>query len=83
MNIRIIRVFTRMREMLTNHKDLLSRLDSIEGKLLMQDSKLDGFEKDLQVIFQAIRDILNPKSIPLREIGFKQKGRAGAERDKG
>ena len=39
-NIRIIRVFTRMREMLITHKDVLLKLEQMENKILTHDGQL-------------------------------------------
>jgi len=39
-NIKIIRVFTKMREMLQTHKDILQKLEEIERKGLEQDQKI-------------------------------------------
>ena len=44
-NIRIIRVFTRMREMLFTNKDILLKLEQMERKIFKQDSKLNKHEK--------------------------------------
>lgn len=65
-NIHIIRVFTRMREMLSAHKDILLKLDKLERKVLHQDD-------DIQLIFEYLKELLNPKTEPMRKIGFKHK----------
>jgi|JI10StandDraft_1071094.scaffolds.fasta_scaffold54735_5 hypothetical protein len=72
-NIGIIRVFTRMREMLITHKDILLKLEQIEKKVLKQDSKLNKHEREMQIVFKALKELLNPKTEPMRKIGFKQK----------
>lgn len=72
-NIRIIRVFTRMREMVLTHKDILLKLERIEQKILKQDGQLKKHEKDLQMVFTALKELLNPKTEPMRKIGFKRK----------
>ena len=73
-NIKIIRVFTRMREMLLTHKDILLKLEQIERKILKQDGRLNKHETEMQVIFTALKELLNPPSEPMRKIGFKIKG---------
>src|SRR5690606_1273824 len=40
-NIQIIRVFTRMREMLLTHKDLLLEMEEIRKKVTGQDDKIE------------------------------------------
>ena len=70
-NIKIIRVFTRMREILLTHKDILLKLEQIERKALKQDSRLNKHEKEMQIIFTALKELLNPKTEHMRKIGFK------------
>ena len=67
-NIHIIRVFTRMREMLLTHKDILLKLEQIERKRIQQDD-------DIKLIFEYLKELLNPKTEPMRKIGFKIKGK--------
>lgn len=71
-NIRIIRVFTRMRELLVTHKDILLKLERMEQKILNQDGQLKKHEKDFQLIFTALKELLNPEKGPIRKIGFKR-----------
>ena len=63
-NIHIIRVFTRMREMLSTHKDVLLKLEQLERKVVRQDD-------DIKLIFDYLKELLNPKTEPMRMIGFK------------
>jgi len=72
-NIRIIRVFTKMREMLSSHKDILVKLEQIEKKLLQHDVGINKQEEDVQVIFQALKQLLNPPQKPRARIGFRRK----------
>jgi len=63
-NIQIIRIFTRMREMLLTHKDLLLKIEQLERKV-------GNHDQDIQLIFQYLKQLLNPTP-PIREkIGFK------------
>jgi phage regulator Rha-like protein len=39
-NIQIVRVFTKMREMLTSQKEIVNRLDNTESKLAEHDDKI-------------------------------------------
>ncbi len=71
-NIRIIRVFTRMREVLLTHKDILLRLERIERKTLRSDSKLKTHDKEMRLVFTALKELLTQKSAPMRKIGFRQ-----------
>ncbi len=48
-NIQIMRTFTKLRELLNTHKDLRIRIDELEKK----------YDKQFQVVFKAIRVILD------------------------
>jgi hypothetical protein len=65
MSIRIIEVFIKMREILLSHKDILLQLEKIEAKLT-------GYDEDIQLIFQYLKQLLNPAQPPRRKIGFKR-----------
>ena len=64
-NIRIIRIFTKMREMVLTHKDILLKLELLEKSLMQHDD-------DIKVIFDYMKELLEPASGPMRKIGFKQ-----------
>jgi phage regulator Rha-like protein len=66
MNIQIVRVFTKIREMLLAHKDILLQLEKIE-------KKLTGHDEDITLIFQYLKQLLNQPQPPRRKIGFKRK----------
>jgi phage regulator Rha-like protein len=66
-NIQIIRIFTRMREMLLKHKDILLQLEKMERKLGQQD-------EDIQLIFKYLKQLLNPPQEPRPRIGFRRPG---------
>lgn len=73
-NIQIIRIFTRMREMLLTHKDILIKLEKIEKKLLRQDGRMEKFEADIRMIFQTLKMLINPPQEPRPRIGFRRAG---------
>lgn len=64
-NIQIIRIFTKMRELLLTHKDVLLKLETLEKKMLKQDD-------EIQLIFKALKRLLNPEQPPRKKIGFKR-----------
>lgn len=70
-NIQIIRVFSKIREMLLTHKDILLKLEQIEKKLMKQNGKMNKYEEDIQVIFKALKQLINPPQPPRERIGFK------------
>ena len=70
-NIQIIRVFTKMREMILNHKDILLKLEKVEKTMIKQDGKMKKYEEDIEIIFKALKQLLNPSQPPRERIGFK------------
>ena len=72
-NIRIIRIFTKMRQLLLTHKDILVKLEQVEKQLLKQDIKIDKHEEEIQVIFQTLKELINPPQEPRPRIGFRRK----------
>ena len=65
-NIQVIRIFTRLREMVLTHKDILLKLEQLERKVVQQDG-------DIKLIFRYLKELLNPKTEPMRRIGYKRK----------
>jgi hypothetical protein len=68
-NIQIIRVFSRMRQMLEAHKEILKKLESLEMKDIEQDEKIT-------LIFEYLRQLEQTQEEELRfrerrRIGFK------------
>jgi hypothetical protein len=66
-NIHIIRIFTRMRELLLNHKDILLKLEQLERQVIQN-------SEDIQMIFAALKELLNPPTEPRLRIGFRRPG---------
>ena len=64
-NIQIVRVFSRTRELLLTHKDILLQLEKIEKKLTSHDD-------DIALIFEYLKQLLNPPQTPRRKIGFRR-----------
>jgi len=70
-SIQIIRVFTRMREALLNHKDILLKLEKLEKKTLSQDNQLGKQQLEIRAIFDALKQLIDSSKLPRRKIGFK------------
>ena len=70
-NIQIIRIFTRIREVLITHKDVLMKMEQLEKKILKQDEKTNKHEEEIQLIFNALKQLLNPSQEQREPIGFK------------
>jgi hypothetical protein len=64
-NIQIIRVFTKMRELLFSYNDILLKLEKIE-------KKSEGYDKDIETIFSCLKELVNNPDPPRRRIGFRQ-----------
>lgn len=66
-NIRIIRVFTKMREFALTHKEILLQLAKLE-------KEVKGNSKDIENIFTVLKELIekNSKPLPRNKIGFKQ-----------
>ena len=64
-NIRIIRIFARMRELISTHKDILLKLEQLEQKVRKSD-------EEIQAIFDVLKKLLFSPSPPRKKIGFKR-----------
>ncbi len=72
-NIQIIRVFTRMREVLLSQKDVVLKIEKLEKKVLEQNSKVGQHDEEIRRIFLALRRFIKVNSKPIRKIGYKRK----------
>jgi len=57
-NIAIMRVFVRLREMMATHKELAFKLAELE-------ERLEGHDEQIQNIFDAIRQLMTPPAPPI------------------
>jgi phage regulator Rha-like protein len=65
-NIRIVRTFIKMREMLLTHKDLLIEMEEIRKKVSGQDEKIE-------LIFNYLQQFIKEQETPRKSIGYKRK----------
>jgi len=64
-NIVIMRVFVKLRHIISTHKDLADKLNELEHKV-------GKHEEDIKLIFEAIRQMMEPPPAPPKpRIGFK------------
>lgn len=63
-NIAIMRVFVRLKEIISTHKELAHKLNELERKI----EKHDG---EIRTIFEAIRQLMTPPEKPKQRIGFR------------
>lgn len=52
--------------MLVDHKDILLKLEKLERKV-------SGHDDDFKIVFTYLKELLNPKTDPMRKVGFKRK----------
>ena len=64
MSIRLIEVFVKIREMMLTNKDILLKLEGIE-------KSVNEHDENIQVIFEALRQLLDPPKEPRKIIGYK------------
>ena len=62
-NIAIMRVFVRLREMMGTHKELAFKLVELE-------ERLEGQDEQIRSIFEAIRQLMTPPEPTKKKIGF-------------
>jgi len=65
-NVQIMRIYSRLRRMIMDHKDILLKIEMLEGKVIKHD-------ENFKEVFDYLRELLNPKMEPMRKIGFKHK----------
>ena len=64
-NIAIMRAFVKLREVMSTHRDLAHKIEALERKYAEDD-------EEIQVIFKAIKKLLElPAVPPKRPIGFQ------------
>jgi flagellar capping protein FliD len=59
-NIQIMRIFTRLRQMLEGHKELQKKIEAMEEK----------YDGQFRVVFEAIEQMLKEDKKPKKKIGF-------------
>jgi hypothetical protein len=55
-----MRAFVKLRELMSSHRDLASKLDALERK----------YDARFRVVFDAIRQLMQPPAPKRRRIGF-------------
>ena len=65
----VVRAFVKLREMLSTHKELARRLDDLERHL-------QGHDRQIVNLIEAIRELMAPPQKPREQIGFQSELRA-------
>lgn len=71
-NIAIMRTFARLRYILSSHADLARKLEELEKK----------YDKHFRVVFDALRELMEPPEPPHKQIGFSVRERRAKYRTK-
>ena len=64
-NIQIMRAFTRLREMVSTHKELSRKLAELERRI-------ENHDEHIHSLFEAIRHLMSPPEPKRRHIGFRK-----------
>ena len=70
-NIEIMRAFVRLRRILSSHKELARKLEELERRI-------GAHDRQIQAVFQAIRQLMAPPEPKSRRIGFLARERSAA-----
>ena len=63
-NIQLVRIVTKMREMLLTHKDILLQIEEMRKTVSGQDERID-------LIYNYLIEFVRQEKQPRKEIGFK------------
>lgn len=64
-NVQIIRIFTKMREMLLTNKDILLQLEEMRKSVAGQDDRID-------MIYNYLKQFIQQQKTPRKEVGYKK-----------
>ncbi len=73
-NLRVVRVFVKMREYALTHKEILMQLAKLEKEVSVNNRNTEKNSKDIENIFMVLKELLakESKPAPRNKIGFKQ-----------
>ncbi|MEO8086263.1 MAG: ORF6N domain-containing protein [Bacteroidota bacterium] len=63
-SIQVVRAFVKLREVLSTHKELAAKFKLLENKI-------DGHDREIQILFKAIRQLMETPNPPRKKIGYK------------
>lgn len=62
-NIQIMRIYSKMREMMLNHKDLLLKVNQLENMVGTHD-------ESIMQLFEYLKQLIRQEEVPRKRIGF-------------
>lgn len=69
-NIRIVRIYIRMRELLLANKEMLQQWEKLERRLDEQGASQQKLAKEMQQVFTLLKELLQPERISRKRIGY-------------
>ena len=57
--------------MLANQKDLILKIEQLEKNMMKQNQKNHKYDEDIDMIFNALKQLIHQKNEPRKRIGFK------------
>ena len=63
-NLQIMRLFVKMREMVLKHKDILLKINEMEQKVC-------GHDEKIKLLFNYLKQFIEERKSPRQRIGFK------------
>ena len=74
MSLYVVRAFVQLREVLSTHKELATKLATLERQMQTLSRKHESLAQNTQLqlkqVFDALRELMTPPSPPKRPIGF-------------
>jgi hypothetical protein len=64
MSVFVVRAFVRLRQVLASNRQVAAKIDELE-------QRLDTHDNTIQELIDAIRELMEPKQLPRRKIGFE------------
>lgn len=65
-NVEIMRAFVRLRRLVAAHGELTAKLTELERRVVTHDEHIEA-------IFSAIRQLMTPAPVRVKQIGFRSK----------
>jgi len=72
-NIQIMRVYAKMKQLLLENKDIVEKIEQLEKKLMKQDRKNKKYDEQMQLLFAYLKELLPKQNEPMRRIGYRRK----------